>query len=74
MTLTPKGGKIPAQPLELEIIAADVVDTLGRRLAGNGTPGGNYVAVLPHGVSAAAVDALLARNQLTSPRGRRPGP
>ena len=40
VTLTPKGGKIPAQPLELEIIAGDVLDSLGRPLAGNGTPRG----------------------------------
>jgi len=64
LTLTPKGGKIPTQPVELEIIAADVLDPVGRPLAGNGTSGGNYVAVLPHGVSAAAVDVLLARDQL----------
>ena len=40
VTLTPKGGKISAQPLELEIIAADVLDPLGRPLAGNGTTRG----------------------------------
>ena len=74
VTLTPKGGKIPTQPLELEIIAADVLDPLGRPLAGNGTPGGNYVVVLPRGVSAAAVDALLVGDQLTPTRGRAPVP
>ena len=71
VTLTPKGGKIPTQPLELEIIAADVLDSLGRPLAGNGTSGGNYVAVLPRGVSAAAVDALMERDQFTPTRGGR---
>jgi hypothetical protein len=64
VTLTPKGGKIPPQPLELEIVAAQVHDPLGRPLAGNGTPGGNYVAILPHGVSAAAVDHLLVSDRI----------
>jgi len=66
VTLTPKGGKIPVQPRELEIVAADVLDPLGRPLAGNGTPGGNYVVVFPHGVSAAAVDALVVIGSLAS--------
>ena len=58
VTLTPKGGKVPSGPLELEINAAQIVDALGRPVSGNN--GGNFVSALSHGVSAAAVDVLFA--------------
>ena len=67
-----------SQTDELQIIAADLTDSLGRALDGNddGQPGGNFVItfsksgitlarpsvrVQPAKLSAAAVDAVLAR-------------
>ncbi len=63
VTVTPRKGQIPTQPVELEILAAQLIDPQGRPISGNG-PGGNYVSVLPRGVSPAAIDALLARDEL----------
>ncbi len=68
VTLTPKGGKIPTGPLELKIDAAQIVDMLGRPVSGNS--GGNYVSALSHGVSAAAVDALLSGGAVSTALGR----
>jgi len=44
VALTPKGGKIPGGPLELEINAAQILDSRGRPVSGNS--GGNFVTAL----------------------------
>ena len=51
VTLTPQKKLVLSPPLQLQINAAALTDTLGRPLDGkdNGLPGGNFVAMLSKG-------------------------